>query len=330
MIQQTYIVTSSNINPYMNLAKEAWLFNHLPEHSMILFLWQNHHTVVIGKNQNAYKECYIHEMEKDHCYLARRNTGGGAVYHDLGNLNFTIICHDEDYDLKKQFSIILNALKSFGIEANISGRNDLEILHRKFSGNAFLHKDQKRLHHGTLLIHSDMDKIGKYLKVSDIKLQSKGVSSVEARVINLSDLNSDINPESLKESLIRSFEQVYEMIPKNLEIPAQYTDYVDQFYNWNFIYNKIPEYTFVIEDRLSFGEVQLYVHIVNDYLMNVQIYTDSLHTDIVEKLSKYMNYTIIQKEAFSERIEQCAKEDILLKEDISQLFSVIEKRFYAL
>ena len=166
MLKQLYYIETDSVDPYYNLALEEELLHWLPESSAILYLWQNAHTVVIGKNQNAWKECRTEQLAADGGHLVRRPSGGGAVYHDLGNLNFTFLAPLGDYDVHKQLSVILEACRSFGIPAEISGRNDLLADGRKFSGNAFLETNGRGSHHGTLLVDVDMTKMPRYLRPS--------------------------------------------------------------------------------------------------------------------------------------------------------------------
>ena len=187
MIKTLYTCMGTGFNPYENLALEEMLLTHVPKESCILYLWQNQKTVVIGKNQNAWKECRFQELEADGGHLARRLSGGGAVFHDLGNLNFTFLIPSSDYDLSKQMSVILEAVRSLGIDAQKSGRNDVTVDGKKFSGNAFCQKGGNSYHHGTLMLRVDTQKVARYLNVSEKKLRSKGVSSVTSRVCNLCD-----------------------------------------------------------------------------------------------------------------------------------------------
>ena len=151
MINRLSYFISSSTNPYLNLAVEEYLLETVKPNQLILYLWQNERTVVIGKNQNAWKECRFQELEADGGHLARRLSGGGAVFHDLGNLNFTFLMPSGDYDLSKQMSVILEAVRSLGIDAQKSGRNDVTVDGKKFSGNAFCKRSKVKQHHGTLL-----------------------------------------------------------------------------------------------------------------------------------------------------------------------------------
>ncbi|UKI19042.1 MAG: hypothetical protein L6V89_08115 [Oscillospiraceae bacterium] len=141
---------------------------------MWLYLWQNRNTVVIGRNQNPWRECNMEAIRRDGVTLVRRSSGGGAVFHDDGNLNFTFIAPKELYNLEKQLSVVLRALESFGLHAEFSGRNDILLDGRKFSGNAFSHSHGISMQHGTLLIKTDMTRLAKYLSPSQAEAERKG------------------------------------------------------------------------------------------------------------------------------------------------------------
>ena len=166
-------------DPYINLATEEYLTFNAKEQEIILFLWQNAHTVVIGRNQNPWKECRVEAIKKDDCRLARRISGGGAVYHDLGNLNFTFIAREGLYDIAKQTDVILKACRLLGIDAEKNGRNDLTIDGMKFSGHAYFQSGSYCYHHGTIMMDVRTEDMAKYLNVSKAKLKSKGVDSVQ-------------------------------------------------------------------------------------------------------------------------------------------------------
>ncbi len=208
MISKLGLLITDNTDPCHNLGLEEYLFDNLENDSCLLYLWRNEKTVVIGRNQNAENECNIPLIREDGARLVRRLTGGGAVYHDLGNLNFSLICPKEDFDDANGNNIILKALISRGIKAEKSGRNDLLLNGRKFSGQAFYHHNGKSLHHGTIMVDVDKDKVSRYLNVSLLKLNDHHVKSVKSRVVNLKE-EADISIDELKEALASAFEEYY-------------------------------------------------------------------------------------------------------------------------
>lgn len=203
------IILGNQYNPYLNLAVESNLLDNFLPNTISLFLWKNKQTVVIGTNQNPYSECDTESLLNEGGFLARRRTGGGAVYHDLGNLNFSFVADKNIYDVKRQMQVIQKALLDFNIETEVSGRNDITYQGRKFSGNAFAKTKNQGLHHGTILIKTDSERLQKYLKVKPAKLHKHGVKSVASRVINLSEV-ADITSESIIPHLIKAFEEVYQ------------------------------------------------------------------------------------------------------------------------
>ena len=201
---------SLSVDPTVNLAIEEWLLFHVPEDEIWLYLWQNEHTVVLGKNQNAWFECNIKAFEEDGGSLVRRLSGGGCVYHDLGNLNFTFLVRADNYDAARQTKVLQKALLSFGITAEVSGRNDLTVHGCKVSGNAYYRSGDRRYHHGTLLVNVDPSAMGRYLTPNRLKLSAKGVSSVASRVMNLKDEVPDMTIAALQAALRKAFWEEYQ------------------------------------------------------------------------------------------------------------------------
>ena len=203
------IVISPQSNPYLNIAVENYLLSQPDNDEVVMYLWQNRRTVVIGHNQNPFAECDVERLEADGGFLMRRETGGGAVYHDLGNLNFSFVAPYHLYDLQRHYAVLQRALAHYGLQTELSGRNDLLCNGRKFSGNAFCKGQHQRLHHGTILIRTDVDVLQKYLKVKPAKLQRHGVESHASRVVNLSELNPAITAQDIVPHLLNAFEKEY-------------------------------------------------------------------------------------------------------------------------
>ena len=300
-------INTYDTNPHMNLALEEYMFNTIGEDECILYLWQNGHTVVIGKNQNAYKECKVGALEADGGYLARRPSGGGAVYHDLGNLNFTFITTAKYYDVDKQLGVIAEALKAFGLKAEKSGRNDICIDEKKFSGNAFLKSGNKHYHHGTILIDVDMAHLGTYLNVSNKKLKAKGVDSVKSRVVNLKELNPEITVDNIREELVKAFEIVYNGKASEISLTGLDSKAMEELFakytsdSWRF--GSAMSTDLELTERFSWGEISIHLNIKANKIENVKVYTDSMDIDIAAKLEELLKNCRFDKNEIAQIIK---------------------------
>ncbi|MDD6539185.1 MAG: lipoate--protein ligase [Firmicutes bacterium] len=295
MIKEISYFRSSSFNPYENLSIEEYLLEDCREDECIIYLWQNKKTVVIGKNQNAWKECQAENLEKDGGHVVRRLSGGGAVYHDTGNLNFTFLVRKENYDLDKQLQVIINAVNSLGIKAVKSGRNDILADGRKFSGNAFYKKGDHYYHHGTLMVDVDTGALSRYLTVSDAKLKSKGVDSVKSRVTNLKALNPEITIESLAESLVEAFQQVYGLKAGERTLEGMSQDLlqskIDRFSSWEWIYGRKIDFQYELTGKTEAGEVTLQLQVNSGIIEDLVVYSDSLDDKASEKIAELLRGT---------------------------------------
>ena len=270
MIRKLLYLCTDNTDPYHNLALEQYLTDTVPADTCILYLWQNRHTVVIGRNQNAWQECRTALLEQDGGKLSRRLSGGGAVYHDMGNLNFTFSLPTAEYDLHRQQRVIVEACRSLGIEASFSGRNDILAAGRKFSGNSFYHHNGCSFHNGTLLVSVDMSNLGKYLTPSQRKLQSKGVASVPSRVVNLSELHPGLRISQMQQAMAQAFADVYGLPVTTItesqldasEIEARRM----RFASYDWIYGRAQPFPFSCGARYPWGEITLELQVEGDYV----------------------------------------------------------------
>ena len=286
-MEKLQVIVSNQHNPYLNLAVETWLTDHQEPGTVTMYLWKNERTVVIGLNQNPFSECDVKRLNEDGGHLMRRRTGGGAVYHDLGNLNFSFIADKDDYDVRKQLSVIQEALKSFGLEAEISGRNDLLCQGRKFSGNAFFNGTRNNLHHGTILIKTDSEMMQRYLTVNTAKLQKHGVKSVASRVVNLSELTG-ITSENIVEPLVNAFEKVYgkksERVHfESLSALGAVHDTVSRIASHDYLYGKWEHFSTTQRHAFPWGSVDLQIEVDESrgVIQDARIATDCLDTEAI-------------------------------------------------
>lgn len=282
------VFVSESLDVYHNQAIEKYFLDRIEDDEVILYLWQNDRTIVIGANQDAYGECDIEKLEKDGGHLARRITGGGAVYHDKGNLNFTFITPKALYDLSKQEEVILKALDCLGIKAAKTGRNDLVIDGRKFSGHAYYKGKKSSLHHGTLMLEVDEGRLQEYLRVSLAKLHSKNVASVRSRIINLKSVREDLDLDTLKKALIHSAELIYETKaePYTAFDQEELTKLEAQFKDGKWRYGKLYKEGRVIEKRFDFGTVRIVYVMEEDQIKDLSVFTDALDTDLFDGLER--------------------------------------------
>lgn len=282
----TKIIYSISTDPWYNLALEEYLLDKVGENEIYLYLWQNKDTVVIGRNQNPWKECRCKALENAGGKLARRLSGGGAVFHDLGNLNFTFVMDKELYDLSKQLQVIIDAVNKLGIDAKFSGRNDITIDEKKFSGNAFYFKERSAYHHGTILIDVDLSKLTRYLQVSNEKIVSKGIDSIKSRVVNLKSLNKNICVESVKESLIESFISIYGGDGDKTEIEKDKIDILyDKYSSWEWRYGQTPRFDITFLNRFNWGEIELGLCLRDGYVTSAVIYSDAMNSNFIQKIA---------------------------------------------
>ncbi len=248
-------VKNASTDPFFNLALEEWLM--INSEDDIFMLWQNRPTVVIGRYQNAFAEVNLPYANENNIKVVRRNSGGGAVYHDLSNLNFSFIVKDagSDIDFKRFLEYIVDALATLGVKAEISGRNDLEVSGRKISGNAQCRKYGKILHHGTLLYSADRETMSQVLSVDAEKIKSKGISSVKSRVGGLCEYTTaDI--ETLKK-VINDTIGGEELVLSDTQLSEVKALADSKFSSWDFVYGSSKSLQKTVKKRFECGTVQI-------------------------------------------------------------------------
>ncbi|WP_318492876.1 lipoate--protein ligase [Photobacterium leiognathi] len=295
MPSTTRVFISQSTQPWFNLAVEDAIFRNMPADQQVLFLWRNADTVVIGRAQNPWKECNTGKMEQDGITLARRQSGGGAVFHDLGNTNFTFMAGKPQYDKNVSTNIVLSALKTLGINAKATGRNDLVVEvgedERKFSGSAYRETMDRGFHHGTLLLNADLTRLANYLNPDKKKLEAKGITSVRSRVTNLSDINSDIHHDNVCEAIKEAFfthygerVEVEYISPENLpDMPGFSEKYQNQS-SWEWNFGNTPQFMHSMDERFAWGGIELHLDVKKSQIIAIKTFTDSLDPAPIELL----------------------------------------------
>ncbi len=306
MIDHIRTVTAPGAYPYRNLALEACLLEQVEPGECILYLWQNRRTVVVGRNQNCWQECRVEALEADGGFVVRRLSGGGAVFHDLGNLNFTFLVRQEDYDVGRQLDVILKAVQSFGIPAEKSGRNDLTAQGRKFSGNAFYRSGGHCYHHGTLLIQVNREELSKYLNVSAAKLQSKGVASVQSRVANLTEFCPGITLARMQKALIQAFGEVYGLEPSELppeRIPEdRLLEWENKFSSQEWIFGRTIPFTAEFSERFGWGDVVLRLQVKSGKVVQAAAFSDAMEERFISALPAALEGAEFSSKAMREAV----------------------------
>ena len=286
---------STSLDVYLNQSYEKELFDTADEGELTLYIWRNDHTIVIGRHQDAKSECRLSLFEEEGGKLARRISGGGAVYHDKGNLNFTFIAKEPVYDLKQNQELIMGAVRSFNIECELSGRNDILSDGRKFSGNAFYKEGNTRLHHGTLLICTDPEKISRYLTPPLMKLKKRGIASVGSRVVNLSELNGAVTAASMQKALTEAFKclckdkggEFYEMKQSDFDA-AEIEKKRANFYSREYLLGEDISFDKRAELLFDSGLFDVRAKTEGGIIKEVKIFSDCLDIDYIKSLENYL------------------------------------------
>lgn len=313
-----YIETNSN-DPRYNTAVEFYAFNELAKIDDVFILWINEPCIVVGKNQNTTEEINQKYCDDNNIKIVRRVSGGGAVYHDLNNLNYTIISSGrsgEEFNFKSFSQPVIDALASLGVEANFTGRNDLEISGQKFCGNAQYVRSGRIMHHGCLMFDVNTSVLAEALKVSKDKIESKGIKSVRARVTNIKEHlpNKEMTVEDFKNALKTHMNEKYGMtdytftaedIANIKEIQKEKND------SWDWVYGKNPEFNIKRNRRLATGKIEANIQVDNGIITDVKFFGDFFGVMDVEDIAKKLVGTKYSRKEIS---------DVLGKEDINSYF----------
>lgn len=308
-----YIYSAPTGDGWLNLARDGYFLENNKKGDVILYFYVNKNAVIIGRNQNAWKECSIANMDADGVQLVRRHSGGGAVFHDNGNLNFSFITDEKHYDLNRQMRVILNAVSKLGLKAELSGRNDITVDGKKFSGNAFSLAKGNRSHHGTILVNADLTKLSNYLCVSKEKMRSKGIDSVRARVCNICELSSGLTVEAMRRLVIESFIEEYGAASEYVfdgTALAEVEERRERLASWEWRFGKTPQFDFETDKRFSFGDTQIYFNSRNGVIRETKVYSDCLNTELTTEIENALTGVHFRKEEIKAALSKMKDQSI--------------------
>ena len=308
-----YIYSAPTGDGWLNLARDGYFLENNKKGDVILYFYVNKKAVIIGRNQNAWKECSIANMDADGVQLVRRHSGGGAVFHDNGNLNFSFITDEKHYDLNRQMRVILNAVSKLGLKAELSGRNDITVDGKKFSGNAFSLAKGNRSHHGTILVNADLTKLSNYLCVSKEKMRSKGIDSVRARVCNICELSSGLTVEAMRRLVIESFIEEYGAASEYVfdgTALAEVEERRERLASWEWRFGKTPQFDFETDKRFSFGDTQIYFNSRNGVIRETKVYSDCLDTELTTEIENALTGVHFRKEEIKAALSKMKDQSI--------------------
>lgn len=269
-------------DPTINLAIEEYALINLDINETYLLFYINEPSIIIGKNQNTIEEINTEYVEKNNIKVVRRLSGGGAVYHDLGNLNFSFITKDDGesfHNFRKFTEPVIRALKKLGVNAELSGRNDIVVEGRKISGNAQFATRGRMFSHGTLMLNSEIDNVVSALRVKKEKIESKGIKSIRSRVANISEfLDQEITMEQFKQLLLQYIFEgeesipTYELTDKDWEEIHKISE--QRYKNWDWNYGKSPKFNYQHSQRFPIGSIDVRLEVNKGIIENCKIYGD--------------------------------------------------------
>ncbi|WP_159022121.1 lipoate--protein ligase [Formosa sp. L2A11] len=311
-------------DPRYNLALEEYALRHFNADTDYLLFYINEPSIIIGRNQNTLEEINQEYITKKGIHVVRRISGGGAVYHDLGNLNFSFITnHDNSsmHNFKKFTAPVIEVLKNFGVEAELIGRNDILIDGKKVSGTAQFTTGKRMFSHGTLLLSTDLNEVANALQVKMSKIQSKGHKSVRSRVANISDfLEESLTIEAFRSLILEGLYandknfKTYKFTDEDREGIAKLK--ADKYDDWNWNYGRSPKFNIQRTKRFPIGEIDLRIFVEKGHITEFTVFGDFFGKNSVEELSAIL---------IGLPYEEVAIKKALQNIDLTEYFGAIDK-----
>lgn len=313
-----YVPNDQERDPRVNLAIETYLLRNMPLDEPILLFYINEPSIIIGRNQNTIEEINKEYVEEQGIKVVRRLSGGGAVYHDTGNLNFSFIMPDDGNsfrDFKKLTEPIVEALHKLGVQgAELKGRNDLVIEDKKFSGNAMYSTNGRMFAHGTLMFDSDVDEVVNALKVRKDKIESKGIKSIRSRVTNIKPFlpedKQDMTTEEFRQAIllqifgVDSVDQVktHELNEEDWKAINQISD--EYYRNWDWNYGRSPEFNLERRQRFAIGSIEVRLNVAEGEIKEAKIFGDFFGLGEIKDVEDQLVGTKYEKAALEEAVDQ--------------------------
>ncbi|MEG3825865.1 lipoate--protein ligase [Mesomycoplasma ovipneumoniae] len=291
------IYTTKKTSPFYTLVCEELILKDDQNQDDILYFYQHNNAIIIGKNQNIYEEIKLEEVEKQRIEIYRRLSGGGAVYHDLGNINFSFITKKQNHSYQKFLTPIIEFFKSFGLDAEFKGRNDLIVNGAKVSGNAQIIYKDRIVHHGTILFNANLAKLGQVLKPNRLKIESKGIKSIRQRVTNiLHEIEEQIEDSEFISRLITFFENKYQTKAQDVETyfqdamafqkDFQEVQTLRQSREW--VFGSNPYFSYENIARTSGGTLRVLANIEKNHIVKIKFEGDFLSQRSVEDIQEIL------------------------------------------
>ncbi len=322
-------ILHQSTDPYFNIATDEYIFKNLKEDCFML--WRNDNAIIVGKHQNTLAEINVDYVKERGIKVVRRLSGGGAVYHDLGNLNFTFTRTGENtemVDFERYTLPIIEVLQNLGVDAKFEGRNDLTIEGKKFSGNAEHVFKNKVLHHGTILYSSEMKDVSVALKINPLKYKDRAVKSIPKRVTNVSNhlkepLALDDFTQKIMDHVLASFDdaKMYEFTEEDIAAIAKIRD--EKYATWEWNYGNSPTYDFQQGIRTSGGTIEMNLNVKRGLITEAKIFGDFFGTKDIEDIEKALVGTKHDVDIVNEKLSQFNIDSYFHKMTLDDIMSVL-------